>query len=342
MRNPWIVVLLLASTVTAAAQDTVSPSFNLLDDPAIAREPVSGEQDKKEQDETRVITADKLLEEQPVGPYKRPEWTMHRRSPRTRIYLQVDPGEVEFEQWVTVRVPRGGGSPEVRLSEEFEFGLGGRFQLDLYVNSVFSADNTNSTLAIRSWAAELRYALADWGVIPGNPTLYLEYILWNNGHYTDGLGNTIGGGDGDRATSSIEFKVLFGGEIATRWHWGLNFFYEHTFNSSVMEVGVTGTLVYAVIDKLFSVGLSSYFKYESVRDFDAVTDLPTGTRTRERLLYVGPTFQFRMAPYESETEVNGVKTKIQKTRAHLDLEPLIGVTRDAKFMEIWIVFGWDF
>jgi hypothetical protein len=336
MRNPWVVVLLLVSSLSVAAQETKSTRLNLLDDPAAKDVPGAEAQDKK-QDETRVITAEKLQEEQPVGPYKRPEWTMHRRSPTTRIYLQVDPGEVEFEQWVDIRIPRGGGQPKVRLSEEFEFGLGGRFQLDLYVNSILIASGPTTTLTLRSWAGEIRYALADWGVIPGNPTLYLEYLLWNNGVFTDGT-NPSSGGDGDAASSSIEVKLLLGDEIGTRWHWGFNIFYEHTLGPSVLETGVTLSLIYAVVDKLFSVGITASAIYES----DGGVLQVGGQNVRSREVYLGPSFQFRLAPYEAETEVNGVKTKVQKTRAHLDFEPIFGITREAKWAKVLIVFGWDF
>lgn len=78
-----------------------------------------GEQNKKEE---VIIHAEKPADDQPVGPYRRPFWTSERPSPTTRLYLQVDPGEVQFEQWVDIR-PRqyeGFGQPKVsavRMSE---------------------------------------------------------------------------------------------------------------------------------------------------------------------------------------------------------------------------------
>lgn len=52
-----------------------------------------------------VVMGERPKEEQPVGPYKQPEWTLHRRFPSTRVYIQTMPGEVEFEQWMETRVP---------------------------------------------------------------------------------------------------------------------------------------------------------------------------------------------------------------------------------------------
>jgi len=328
MRTTWVVMLLLGMGAVATAQES---RFNLFDGklpPALAAEE---DQDKKKQEPPEmVIDAQKLKDEQPIGPYRRPVWTLHRPSPTTRIYLQVDPGEVEFEQWLDIRLRKKRSEPDdrIRMSEEFEFGLGGRFQLDLYYNTIFSRNNgQDSTLTARSWAAELRYALADWGVIWGNPTLYLEYILWNNEP----------NGHGDEATSSIEPKLLLGDDLGNGWHWGANFFYEATFNNSVREMGVTYSLLKTLIDGKLSAGLTFKAVYESdnISSDNSKTD-------RSREAYIGPNIQIRMAPVEAETEIDGKKVKVTKAKAHLDIEPIFGLTGDSSRVQILIIFGWDF
>jgi len=332
MRAYGAVAFLLASTLREAAQDSISSKWNLLDDPLPA---LTGAEDSEQdkQPEERLVTGDALKDELPVGPYRRPMWTLHRVSPQTRIYLQVDPGEVEFEQWLDIRLTKARGAKQddkIRLSEEFEFGLGGRFQLDLYYNTLYSRNHgQNATLLDRSWAAELRYALADWGVIPGNPTLYLEYILWNN--------NPNDATPGDQASASIEPKLLFGGEFAPSWHWGANFFYERTFNASVREHGVTFSVLHTVVDKIFTAGFTAKFVYES----DNVTSDQAGTE-RSHELYLGPSFQVRMASKEEEMEINGVKTKVTRAKAHLDIEPIFGCTGESSRVQLLLVFGWDF
>ncbi|HEV3026157.1 MAG TPA: hypothetical protein VG457_01210, partial [Planctomycetota bacterium] len=213
---------LLFLSLSAQAQDSSLPSLTLRDergepDPLRAGTPDS--QSDSKQDTTVVVPGYKLQDELPIGPTNKPMWTGSRPSPTTRIYLQVDPGEVEFEQWFDIRINKDHQVPtEVRMSEEFEFGLGSRFQLDLYANTVFESSGQSSTTAIRSWAGEIRYALADWGVLWGNPTLYLEYIIWNNqpDAHADG------------AAASLEGKLLLGDDLGNGWRWGSNFFYEHT------------------------------------------------------------------------------------------------------------------
>ena len=48
-----------------------------------------------------------LAEEQPVGPNEQPEWTLHRRFARTRVYV-LPPWQVEAEQWWRARAFREG------------------------------------------------------------------------------------------------------------------------------------------------------------------------------------------------------------------------------------------
>jgi hypothetical protein len=318
---------MLGTSFSISAQNEKSTVFNLLDDVPSAEDSGADQDKDKKQDTQVIITADKLQDEQPVGPYRRPKWTLQRISPQTRIYLQVDPGEVQFEQWLDIRIRKKRSEPDdrIRMSEEFEFGLGGRFQLDLYANSIFTRNGQNSTLAIRSWAAELRYALADWGVIWGNPTLYLEYILWNN--QPDGKG--------DAATSSIEPKLLLGDELGRGWYWGANFFYEGTTNDSVREYGATGSLIHTIVDGKLSAGLTARFVY-------GVEEVTGGIKERTRELYLGPSFQIRMAHVETEMEVNGVKTKVSRSKAHFDIEPIFGLTGNSDRAQVLLVFGWVF
>jgi hypothetical protein len=328
MRSTWVGLMLLGMGAVVAAQES---RFNLLDDKELPGILASEDQDKKDGqvDKTVEVRAGKLQDELPVGEYRRPMWTLHRPSPTTRIYLQVDSGEVEFEQWLDIRLDKKRSDPDdrVRMSTEFEFGLGYRLQLDLYANTIFTRAGGASTLAIRSWAAELRYALADWGVIWGNPTLYFEYINWNAGQ---------GDAHADAASASWEVKLLLGDELGHGWRWGANFVYEATFNDAVREHAITYSLLKTIVDTLLSGGITAKFVYT------AEVDTPGQPKSRDRELYVGPNIQVRLAPYKTEMESEGKKVTVTRTKAHLDLEPLFGLTGESKRAQVLIVFGWDF
>lgn len=201
-------------------------------------------------------------EEERIGPYDQPRWTATRRFPGTRVYV-VPPGKVEFEYWIRPTY-RKGKDTETRTLWELEFGLPHRFQLDLY----FRTDRKNDTDPwLRGEQIELRYALADWGKIPGNPTLYFEYVSL------------------ERRPDKIEPKLLLGGEIAPGWHWGMNLVAElERGGAREHEYQVTGGLSRTIFDSRLSVGAEAIATFANV----------AGARGDfEKTYLLGPSVQFR-------------------------------------------------
>jgi hypothetical protein len=205
-----------------------------------------------------------LQDEQLVGPYNQPEWTTARRFPGTRVYLQQMPWETGFEQWVRFRHFRDGTS-QTRFQEEFEIGLPHRFQVDLY--ETWSVDQ-DGRANHDEYSAEVRYALADWGKIPLNPTLYLEYAQHN------------------RAANTLEGKLLFGTDFSPRWHWGLNLVCEQELSRTKnTELAVSQGLGYTLIDQKFSAGVEMEYFHEKAKGSPA-----------ENAFLIGPSLQWRPTP----------------------------------------------
>lgn len=235
-------------------------------------------------------------EENRVGPYGQPEWTTHRRFTETRVYVRPE-GSVEFEYWLIPEIPPDGGPTETESQFELEFGLPHRLQLDLYM--VGHEDGNDGEFSIDEQKVELRWAFADWDEIWGNPTAYIEWVGRSN------------------EPDKVEAKLLFGGEIAPRWHWGTNLVFEHetgSFHENGYEV--TGGLSYTILDRKASAGLETKL---------ALTDdnRDRGDFTTELLL--GPSIQIRPLP-----------------KAHIDIAALAGLTNDSPDMKFFIVFGWEF
>jgi len=115
-----------------------------------------------------------------------PEVTMvneeHPREGNVHFILSVEPGRFKGH-------------------EEYEIGLPHRFQVDLYETWTVNEHHRSQQDEV---SAEVRYALADWGQIPLNPTLYLEYAQH------------------DHDANTLEGKVLLGTDFTPRLHWGLN------------------------------------------------------------------------------------------------------------------------
>lgn len=237
--------------------------------------------------------AAELREEDRIGPYNQPRWTARRRFPTTRVYVRP-PGTAELEYWFRPTVDHG--ESEFRSLYELSIGLGHRLQLDLYLRTDQDGDDGES---LWGQQVELRYALADWGVIPGNPTLYLEWV---------GL---------EQRPDQIEAKLLLGGELAPRYHWGVNLVAElQTSGEREYEYQVTGGVSYSIIDSVLSLGLEGQIFFTDVKgnrgDFDWA-------------YLVGPSLQYSPLP-----------------QVHITFAPLVGVTSDSPDFRAFLVVGYEF
>ncbi len=241
-----------------------------------------------------------LVEEDRIGDYAQPRWTTHRRFGETRVYV-IPKGMVDVEYWQIPETFKDAPT-DFKSQYEIEFGLPGRFQLDLY--AVGHKEGTQeATFAISEQKVELRWALADWGKLWGNPTLYAEWNQVSN------------------APDHVEFKLLLGGQITSGWHWGSNLVWEHETgdlqeNSNEWTTGLS----YTALDSKVGVGVETQLAL--------VNTLQPGTNGRgpfEKQFYVGPSIQFRPLP-----------------QLHIDFAPLIGVTPDASRAKTFVVLGWEF
>ena len=236
------------------------------------------------------VSAAALWEEKPAGVNGEPEWVMQRRFSNTRVYIQKDPWEVGYEAWWRTRFYDGGNVTQ-RLQNEIEIGLPHRMQLDLYENILH--DNHVSGWRQEEVAVELRYAFADWDVLPGNPTLYLEYSFAHEG------------------SDALEPKLLFGGDFADGWHWGVNLICEQQmWDEKNTERAVSGGISRTLIDSKLSAGIEA--QWSSV------------THEKSELI-LGPSVQWRPT-----------------ANTHLDAVAMAGLTNNSPNAECWLIFGLDF
>lgn len=250
-----------------------------------------------------------LREEDYVGTYQQPRWTAARRFPTTRIYV-IPEGKAEFEWWLSYTFPTEAPTSkrEVRTYYEIGFGLGHRLQLDFYLMTQQEGHGDNAAIELKREQVELRYALADWGRIWGNPTLYLEYQRRSGGH------------------DWLEAKVLLGGTLAPGWHGGANFVLENELGgpSWEHEYQVTGGISRTIVDEVFHIGVEGYAEVHDI----------SGERMKlsdkERIFLVGPSFMVNPIP-----------------PMRLLVLPMLGAGSGGEekmkpVMRIWVVSGWTF
>jgi hypothetical protein len=175
---------------------------------------------------------ERLSQQTLVGPNQQPEWTTTRAFSTSRVYVRP-PGTIASVNFWTPEFKDG--EDEHAFRHEIEIGLPYRFQLDLYQNWGIDEDGESF---YKGSSVELRYALAKWGKIPLNPTLYGE---WNFN---------------DNAPDVWELKLLLGESFANRWNWAANFTFEQEVGGErEREVSLSSALTYAVIDPTLNVGL---------------------------------------------------------------------------------------
>ena len=195
---------------------------------------------------TAVAPPSGLAEEQPIGATGRPAWTSHRRFSTTRVYIQKEPWEIGVEQWWRVRDKRD-GTVEHKFQEEIEIGLPGRMQLDIYLDWFADGDGR---ARYADTAFELRFAFADWGKIPLNPAIYVEYKFV----------------DPAQGPDVYELKLLLGEQFAPRLHWGLNVVFEQEIGGSrTTEWQVSQGLSYTIFDDKLSAGIEMKYVNETER-----------------------------------------------------------------------------
>jgi hypothetical protein len=207
-----------------------------------------------------------LRESDLVGEYGQPRWSTKRLFATTRTYV-IPAGQFEFEYWTRVETPRNGPST-LTTQYEFEVGLPGRLQLDVYfaTEKVGSEGEANTS----EQKFEMRYALADWGKIPWNPTLYAEYASVSNG------------------SDKIETKLLLADEVSPGWKVGANLSFEREITNDLSnEYMVTLGVSRAVIDEKLSIGGEMRAIY---------TDTHDNRGDFKKELEIGPSLQWRAVP----------------------------------------------
>ncbi|HEV8629122.1 MAG TPA: hypothetical protein VGV61_02310, partial [Thermoanaerobaculia bacterium] len=214
-----------------------------------------------------VVGRETLRDEELIGDYRQPRWTARRRFGETRVYV-IPSGDFEFEYWLVPKLERHGEPRQIQSQYEVELGLPHHLQVDLYL--VTNKVGGSGSLDTEEAKLEVRHALADWGRLWGNPTLYLEWVQVSG------------------APDHAEGKLLLGDQLRPRLHWGANLVFEH-------EMGGEGTNAYeltlgssyTVRDEVFSLGAEAKLAWE-----DTAAD--RGQFSRETLL--GPSLQYRPLP----------------------------------------------
>ena len=240
---------------------------------------------------------DVVSESDRVGPANQPEWTTRRAFAETDVYV-IPPGEIEFNQFYISSIPREGKAGNL-FESEFEFGLPWRTQFDVEFNYAVQ----NGKLQYDSTLIELPHALADWGVIPLNPTLDAGWIFQN------------------RDADSYFVGLLLAEEFTKRIHFGADLSYGRQIagdHETVYELNTA--LSYVTIDSKLTLGAEFLVEYETDEEVDAGVVEKSYATT----IMLGPTALYRPT-----------------RNTYFGLTALFGLTHQSPAAEIFLNFGID-
>lgn len=212
------------------------------------------------------------------------------------------------------------GLPLNKFTEEMELGLPHRFG----VATELGFERFNGGGGPSAISVEARYAFADWGKIPLNPTLFAEYkfgvgtIRREEGPPpADEEEEEEEEGGAPQRPDAYEFRLLLADEFCQRYEWAMNLFFEmEPTGDRGREWGVAQSIVTPILlpREQLKVGLEMEYKNFTVKD----------TRgDPENSFVIGPTVSYRTS---------------KSTR--LDFSALAGVNDESPAVQVFAVFSW--
>ncbi|HJT81054.1 MAG TPA: hypothetical protein VJ719_07650 [Chthoniobacterales bacterium] len=209
------------------------------------------------------------------------------------------------------------GPPDHLFTQEIEMGLPYRF--GAAVETSFERFNGGGGPATTS--IEGRWALADWGKIPLNPTFFAEYKFGTGPIRREEIEPPPGeeeeeGGPPERP-DAFEVRLLLAEEFGGRFEWAMNgFFEQENTGDRGREWGFAQSVVTPIIlpREQLKVGVEMEYKNFTVKD---MRDEP------EHIFVIGPTAAVRTS---------------KNTR--FDVSTLFGCTNESPRVSVFAVFSW--
>jgi hypothetical protein len=208
--------------------------------------------------------------------------------------------------------------PDHLLTQEFEMGLPHRFGIATEGKfERFNGGGGPSTISV-----EMRYAFADWGKIPLNPTIFGEYKFGiGTIRHEEGPPPPPGEEEEEagppKVPDAYEFRLLLADEFYKRVEWAANLFFEmEPTGDRGREWGVSQSIVTPVLlpREQLKVGVEMEYKNFTVKD----------TRgSPENIFVIGPTVSFRTSK-----------------STHFDFSALAGCTEESPDLKVFAVFSW--
>jgi hypothetical protein len=254
--------------------------------------------------------------EEIIGPYNQPRWSARGRfSADTDVYV-LPPYSFYLDLDYHGTFPRVGKSDHL-FTQEFELGLPYRFQLAFELDEELQ----NGRGQVPFTTIEARWAPANWGKIPLNPTFFVEYNIGTGKQYATQPGqNAMQGGEGESMTNvpdAYEVRLLLGQEIGKYIEFASNIFFDQDlWADREREIGFSTAASFAIRGEALKVGFETSYRN--------VSQSGVGSKARN-IFELGPSFTIKPSPH-----------------TRIDVAPLCGTTHDSPNVDLFVIFSVDF
>jgi hypothetical protein len=286
-------------------------------------------QGQEAQQLSRIDVEGRPYGEEIIGPYNQPRWSARGRfSANTDVYV-LPPFSFYLDSDYHGTFPRQGKSDHL-FTQEFELGLPYRFQLAFELNE----EHQDGRSQVPFTTVEARWAPANWGKIPLNPTFFAEYDFGIGKQYPvqsgankeqDAAAEATQAGAGDTVRQqtmkdipdAYELRLLLGQEIGKCIEFASNIFFDQDLGvDREREIGFSTAASYAIRGEAMKVGLETSYRNVS---------RPGERSNAKNILELGPSFTIKPSSH-----------------TRIDLAPLIGVTSKAPLLDLFVIFAVDF
>lgn len=267
--------------------------------------------------------------EEIIGPYRQPRWSARGRfSANTDVYV-LPPFSFYLDLDYHGTFPREGRSDHL-FTQEFEVGLPYRFQFAFELNE----EHQDGRSQVPFTTIEGRWAPANWGKIPFNPTFFAEYNFGIGKQYPvqpgankeqeaadlpsqPGVSDAVRSQTSKNIPDAYELRLLLGQEIGKYIEFAGNIFFDQDLEvDREREIGFSTAISYAIRGEVMKVGLETSYRNVS----------QPGARSKAKNLFeLGPSFTIKPSPH-----------------TRIDLAPLFGATSDAPHLDLFLIFSVDF
>jgi hypothetical protein len=254
--------------------------------------------------------------EEIIGPYNQPRWSARGRfSADTDVYV-LPPYSFYLDLDYHGTFPRVGKSDHL-FTQEFELGLPYRFQLAFEVNQELQ----NRRVQVPFTTIEARWAPANWGKIPLNPTFLIEYDIGTGKQYPTQPGQNAAPESGEESMQNIpdayEVRLLLGQEIGKHLEFASNIFFDQDlWADREREIGFSTATSFAIRGEALKVGFETSYRNVS----------RSGVRSSgQNIFELGPSFTIKPSPH-----------------TRIDVAPLCGITHDSPYVDLFVIFSIDF